>query len=263
MKHLKREGLMNPDIVASLEQARLFARRNTVKADSAKSVCGDGRFTSEQSRGYIRMFGGDEGLLMAIVGALNTHQPPIKIPYEELVARFGAALRFLPERGENAVIGTHSDKHAEHEGRIGCGHVANAINRNVNHDKISAEEVEDLHKQVTSGKHEKVVIDGKHAEKAVLLVYGMHWTVNSFDAKLGQMYFVVDMDRAKDLIKKVVPGLGIHGLTTEAVWQQFESQMLATASFLAGGKNIFRVLFDAKGYPSVKYVHKVPFPRKS
>jgi hypothetical protein len=180
---------MNPDIIASQEKARQFIEANKIKADNSKAVCGDGRFTPEQSKGYIRMFGGDEGLLMAIQGGIT--ELGIEISYTELVARLGASLR--AERGDDAVIGVHTDTHNLGPDEIGCGHIAKAVEGQAKHKHVKPEHVINLHNEILSGEHEKVVLDGHHAEEAVLLVYGRDWSVNSFDGE--QMYFVVDIDR--------------------------------------------------------------------
>lgn len=243
------ENAMTPDIIASREQARVFVDRNKVRADNSRAVCGDGRFTPEQSRGYIRMFGGDEGLLLAIEGALN--KLSIHMEPEDLVSIVAASLRSI--RGDDSAMGSHTDKHNLESGGIGCSFVAKAVAGEAKHEYVGPEDVEALHNEVLAGDHEKVVLDGHHAEQAVLLVYGRDWTVNSFDAELDQMYFVVDVDRAKDLIEQVVPGLGIAELTTEAVEEQFECQMNETASRLAAGKNIFKVEFHSTG--SFELIH--------
>jgi hypothetical protein len=238
------ENAMTPDIIASRERVRLFVEKNKVRADNSKAVCGDGRFTPEQSRGYIRMFGGDEGILLAIEGALN--KLSIHIKPKELVARVSAALRSV--RGEDAAMGVHTDKHNLESGGIGCGFIAKAVEGEAKHEAVSPEDALELHTKVLEGKHEEVVLDRRHAEQAVLLVYGRDWTINSFDEELDEMYFVVDMDRVKDLIKQVVPGLGrISGLTIEAVEEQFQCQTDETASRLAEGKNIFKVEFHSTG----------------
>ena len=253
------ETFMNQELIASQEQARLFVETNKIEADSSKAVCGDGRFTPEQSRGYIRMFGGDEGLLMAIYGAMLESQIHHKISYTELVARFGASLR--EERGDGVAIGVHTDTHNLGDAEIGCGHVAKAVKGQAKHKHVKPEHVMDLHSEIISGEHEKVILDGHHQEQAVLLVYGRDWSVNSFDGE--NMYFVVDIDRSIDLINRVVPALGIEGLSAEMVKDHFECQMNETASHLAAGKDIFAVRFadnDPKGHFEITHVGIVPQP---
>jgi hypothetical protein len=252
---------MNPDIIVSREQIRNYIEandfRNRVRADNSGTVCGDGRVKPEQSKGYTRMLGGDEGLAMAIRGALNAHKPRIKISPAELIARLGASLREI--RGD-VPLSMHSDEHAEHDGGIGCGHVGKAVLGKAKHKSLAPEEVEELHRHVIGGKHKKLVLEGEHKEQAVLLVYGRDWTVNSFDEELDQMYFVVDMDRSMDLIEQVVPGLGIEGLTVEGVKEQFVCQMNETTKVLAGGEDIFRVNFHPSGDFELIHQGVVPQP---
>jgi hypothetical protein len=259
------ETAMNHDheTIALREQIRNYIEaknplgefRNKVKANNTGTVCGDGRMEPEFGD-LIHMLGGDEGLAMAILGACNVHEPPIKISPEELIARLSASLRDI--RGEDKPFGMHSDEHAEHDGGIGCGHVARAAKGEAKHKNITAKNVEDLHNQVIAGEHEKIVLPGKHEEQAVLLVYGRDWTVRSRDDELGQMYFVVDMDRAMDLIEQVVQGLGIEGLTVEAVKEQFECQMNETIKVLAGGKDIFNIHFHPSGDFEINHAGVVP-----
>jgi hypothetical protein len=204
------------------------------------------------------MFGGDEGLLLAIEGALN--KLSIYIDAEELVARLSASLRSV--RGGDSAMGTHTDKHNLDPDKIGCGFVGKAVAGDAKHEHVSSEDVKDLHEKVVESEPDKVILDGEHEERAVLLVYGRDWTVNSFDEELNQMYFVVDIDRAKDLIEQVVPGLGFkkEGLTVGDVQEQFECQMNETAKRLAAGKNIFKVEFYPTG--SFELIHQgiVPQP---
>jgi hypothetical protein len=254
------ERAMNQETIALREQIRDYIEvdnfRNRLIADNTGTVCGDGRATSEQSKGKTRIFGGDEGIPMLIRGALNAKHSDVKISPAELVARVGASLREI--RGNDAPLGMHSDEHAEHDGGIGCGHVAKAVIGKAKHESLTPEEVAEIHKEVVSGKHKKIVLEGEHKEQAVLLVYGKDWTVNSRDEELNQMYFVVDMDRAMDLIEQVVPGLGIEGLTVEEVKQQFECQMNETAKVLAGGKDIFSIHFHPSGDFEINHAGVVP-----
>jgi hypothetical protein len=249
---------MNPDIIASQEQEVIhFVQANKLKADNSGSVCGDGRVKPEQSKGYLRAFGGDEGFMMAVQGAAT--ELGIKTP-TELVARYGAGIRQI--RGGNAVIGIHTDEHNLGPGEIGCGHVAKAVKGQAKHKSVGPEDVSNLHENVLAvDNHEQIVLKGTHAERAVLLVYGKEWTVNSFDGQ--QMYFVVDIDRSMEFIEQIVPLLDVEGLTIEAVKEQFECQMNETASHLAAGKNMFTVRFaddSPEGDFQIAHVGVVPQP---
>jgi hypothetical protein len=250
------ERAMNPNILAPKELID-FIVANKHEADNSGSVCGDGRFTKKQSRGLIRAFGGDVGFMMAIQGAAK--EAGIKISPKELKTRFAAAL--APIRGEGAKPGTHTDHHNLGPGEIGCSHVAKAITGEARHKHVGPEDVGALHDEIVTGEHDGVVLEGNHAEQAVLFVYGRKWTVNSFDGK--QMYFVVDIDRSMDFIEQIVPLLRIEGLTIDAVKEQFECQMNETASVLAAGRNIFAVRFNddsLEGDFQIAHVGVVPPP---
>lgn len=245
----------NMESVASEEQAKQFIERNKGIANNEASACGDGRFTPDQSNGYVRLFGGDEGILMVLRGAAN--KLGIEISNAELVARLGASLRDI--RSKDAPIGIHTDEHSLHEEKIGCGHVARAISGEAKHENLTPEDVRALRVELPEEALEnQEVLEGDHQEKAVLLVHGLDWSVNSQDAETGEMYFVVDVDRATDLIDKVVDGVGISGLTKEEARHQFESQMMATAKVLAHGKDIYGVNFDEDGNFTLKKEGVVP-----
>lgn len=231
-----------------------FLKRNKVKADNVKAICGDGRFTADESEGFIRMFGGDEGALMAIKGALNRAE--INIDTKELVAKYLQAIKEI--RGQDAKIGTHTDEKHAKEGRVGCGHMARAMSIHGLHEFLSMEEAAQIHQAVLSTEHEEVVLQGEHQEQNVLRVHGTEWSVNSSDEH--SMNFVVDIDRATQFLETIVPMLGIYGLQTQDVLHQFESQMDKTAQQLAAGKNIYDVDFDIQGHPTATFGGVVPHP---
>lgn len=249
------ESGINMENIASQEQAKKFIEKNRVIANNDKAVCGDGRFTPDQSNGYVRLFGGDEGILMALKGATN--KLGIEISNAELVARLGASLRDI--RKLDHPIGIHTDEHAIEEEKIGCGHVAKAISGEAKHTNLTPDDVRALRVEIPDEAVEKQeILEGEHKEKAVLMVHGMDWSVNSLDKDTDEMYFVVDKDRSLDLINKVVTGMGIKELTFDDVKDQFESQMMATAKVLAAGKDIYGVNFDEDGNFTLKHEGVVP-----
>ena len=253
---------MNPNILAPKELIN-FIDANKLEADNSGAVCGDGRFTKKQSKGRIRAFGGDEGFMMAIQAAAN--ESGTHLSAKKLRQKYAEVLPLI--RGEGAKPGTHTDKDHHELGdlgpdAIGCGHIAKAVKGQTKHNHLGAEDVRNLHERVLEEDHEQVVLEGKHAEQAVLFVYGRKWTVNSFDGQ--QMYFVVDIDRSMDFIEQIVPFLEIDGLTVGAVKEQFECQMNETASCLAAGRNIFAIRFNddsPEGDFQIAHVGVVPPPK--
>ncbi len=252
---------MTPDIIAAKERAEKFIKRNKVKASNKKVVCGDGRFTPEQSqdeqhKGYIRMFGGEEGVAMIVKGALN--KKGIDISNDNLVPKIASAV--INSRESDSPFGVHDDNHQKHEGDIsGCGYVNNAYKISNLHKNLSAQDVKAIHEVVMTNPHEEVVLQGSHKEDAVLIIRGQMWSVNSFDPETGEMNFVVDDDRNVAFLGRVHEHLGIEGLELSDLVEQYRSQMERISSVLAAGKPIFAVQFDdAEGSFILNYQGKVP-----
>lgn len=237
------ERRMNPDVMTLEKQVTEFVKTHRVEANNTGAVCGDGRATPEQSKGYIRALGGDEGFEAAIIGAQNValSQGRVKITItpEEIDRRYSLGVKKI--RGEEAEAGVHTD--SEHE--VGCGFMRLAMQGL--HEHLSSEETEKLHRAALARIEAKggkvLVLSGGHEEKALLYVYSEKYSLNSRD---GEMYFVVDIARAYKFIEQIAPLMEIKGLAAKDVWKEFRSQMMKTAEQLAVGKEleIFEVHFD-------------------
>jgi hypothetical protein len=118
---------MKPDVIASQERQIIhFVEANKLRTDNSGSVCGDGRFEPDQSKGLIRAFGGDEGFMLAILAAANASG--IKLTPKDLRKKYAAALPAI--RGKGAKPGTHtahSPHHVLGADESGCGHIDKAV----------------------------------------------------------------------------------------------------------------------------------------
>ncbi len=242
---------MNAELIAQQEKVNKYVEVNKVEANSFEGACGDGRPAAEGTvSGRVRKFGSDIGDLMAIKAALNIKGK--EITAHDLVLKYSKAIKEI--RGEDSVIDWHTDEHSLYEGGIGCGHAAKAVAGI--QENLRPEEVKAIWDEVTSGNNERSVLKGGHAEEAVLLVHGDKFSVNSTDGT--NMFFVVDVDRALGFLDKVVPLLGIEGLSPDEVRAQWNLQMQKTAGALAAGKNMFDIDFEENGDFKTSFAGAVP-----
>lgn len=244
------------------KEVEKFVKEALTRADNSRIECIDGRYTPEQSGGAVRAPGGDLGMIMAFAGALKDEGTYL-VP-EEIVERYLRSVR--NKRGADARLYYHDDDSSH---SIGCGHIAKASSPEYDglYGSLTYQEVRQLHEAFISHPQvHKTVLEGSHAEKGVLFVHGeseespVPYTVNSRDGK-GNMFFVVDIDRANRFIEKAAPYF-TKGLLTpvdpEDVKRNFLIQLNATAGLLAGDKDKFKVTIDNTGNFSM---NQLPKPR--
>lgn len=259
----------------SPENKRTEEVRQFIEANKRSEIvdyvfaCGDGRYKKDQSNGAIRAFGADFGVLMAFKAALA--EKGITATNHQILHNYWRARKGL-FMGEKITTDVHTDEHnkilrSEDDPKIGCSHIAKAANpEHAELYGLKAYEVKELYRDLLDFFDVKVaVLEGEHKEKGVLFIYGENeedenaqWSVDSSNEK-GEMYFVVDMARAKDFIKKVTPRMGFKGLEYEDVERNFLKQMRASASLLAGGLPQFNVFLTKEGkIENLEYTGDVP-----
>ncbi len=247
---------MNPEDQGLLQETKIFVECNKILVNDAATECGDGRYRPDQSLGYLRVFGGDSGFMAAIMNAVN--QKGKVLTPEECVSRYLKAIRKI--RGEKAKIHYHTDTDNQAP-KVGCGDIARSSRvENENRYGGSSADVQkmfDCVRRLSAEDVKAVVLEGEHNEKGAFLIQEMPdrkispWTVNSLNPETHEMYFVVDLARAKKFMKELVPFFADKGLTDETFLASFTRRMKATASLLAAGKPIYNVVFDAQGNASV------------
>jgi hypothetical protein len=234
-----------------------FVKENLVPANDKQTVCADGRYNKEQSRGGTRAFGADFGITMAIATTLKddgTYLSP-----EEIIERYWRAKCQVV--GTRVKINYHTDVHNHGLDKIGCGHITQATNPEYDglYGSITYQEVLALY--TSFSKHpeaELTVLEGNHEEKAILLVHGTSHSVHSKDKK-GRMYFVADVDRTARFIDRIVPFFSVGLLDpvdAEKVKQNYYRQMQATAGLIAGGLDQFEVTIGVDGSFSMNQLPK-------
>lgn len=230
----------------NLREVKEFVGANIVEADNSRVECGDGRYTYDQSQGAIRVFGGDFGIIMAVAAALK--KEGIQMDTDEIVFRYLQAVKKI--RGEDARLYYHTDSDHPIPG-IGCGHAEKASD--LLYEKLyfplKASQVKDLYESfVANPSSEVTVLEGKHKEKGVLLVYGKNdasepeYSVNSSDS--ADQYFVLDLPRTSLFIKDFFPQFSKDlpkYVGSQSVMQAYLSQIASTAHLLAEGLPQYKV----------------------
>lgn len=253
------------DLPPTLEQVTAYARTNKVRAaNNGKIDCGDGRFDGDQTSGSLRAFGGDAGFIEPAVATLEeagVHATPEQ--YES--AYLAAKAKIFPD----AKINVHADSHFSGDPLSGCGYIKHSTTQDPDHDSIFEEHTpvvksvvnhilrRDEQGQLPLTVNVEDVAREKHSEKAVIFVNSRNYSVNSNDGQ--KMYFVVDMARSDDYMAQLWPHLlnqlgvdeaNVPTLKDYRKW--FTRYMVATASILAPGKQIFELDFDDQGNPTVE-----------
>lgn len=241
----------------TLTDVQSFVQGNIVTSRKEEIRCGDGRATQEQSKGAIRAFGEDYGIMLAIKGALGEQG----VDDAKLVDSYLKAVK--PERGENPKLFIHTDTHAQESGGIGCGH-AKLSQGNEGGYIVEGNEAASLYQAILERPEVDIqVMEGDHNENGVLLIYsekdqdGKRFSVNSMDTDRKSSYFVVDMEGIKDHFNTIVPkiseDLGLE-LSSDDAMSAYEKQQGESAQRLAFSKGIppFRVNIDSFGTASVE-----------
>lgn len=242
-----------PDTITTntIEQ---FALDNRVELNKARRVCGDDRFTAEQSLGSVRVFGGDEGILTAIKAAANKAE--LAVSASDLVEKYEGIVKKL--YGEDTQLEVHTAQDAIDKGKIGCGFMDKAINVPNLHEYLSNDDARQIHEAVLARQPKEVILDGRHAAGSVILNQSEEFSVNSKDEH--QQHFIVDEKSVVSYLREITPMFGIYGLNADDVVNQFESQMEKTAEQLAAGLNMYDINYDVQGHPTPTFKGAVPSP---
>jgi hypothetical protein len=249
---------------AAREEIEEFVKENLTRVDrKGKVVCIDGRINPEQSEGAIRAPGGDFGIIMAFAGALKDEGT--FIDPEEVIERYSRAKK--QEFGQDTKFDYHCDSHNHEAGSIGCGHIAKAVNPENDglYGSLNHIDVRKLFDAFTKYPDSHLtVLDGHHEEKAVLLVYGnpqdeeAAYSVHSRDRK-GNMYFVADIDRAINLIKKLTPQFSVGlqiSVSADDVIINYLKQFDTTVGLIASDKDKHKITVDSNRNFSMEQLPK-------
>lgn len=236
----------------TLQEVREFVKKELVPVNHEVAACADGRTPKEVSKGGIRMFGGDYGMVLAFAAALRAEGTFLEP--DEIVERYYRAVREV--RGENTKLFYHSDEHSHKEGKIGCGHAREASDpRNDGLYGVTSLEAKSLYDSFAAHPHSNIsILEGHHDEKGVLVVEGngngLTHSVNSRN-KRGDKFYVVEPSRIDALIDATAPifsrGL-LVSVDPEDVKAKYIMQQGETSRLLGADKlPTFRVGFKPNG----------------
>lgn len=229
-----------------------FVRENLVTANDRGLACGDGRYEPEQSRGAIRAFGADMGILMAIEATLK--DSGIKVSPQVLVDKYAQIKKDL--YGDEAVLDYHCDEHNHEKGTIGCGHIAQASKpeNDGEYGSINHEDVQELFDAFTSHQDSNLtILNGEHKEVGVLIVK-LHsqnpesrLSVNSKNKK-GKSFFVLDETRTDEHFDRIIPMLASSlevEIDPDAVKKSYSKHVKTTSKLLKAAEKPHFVVIPA------------------
>jgi hypothetical protein len=235
-------------------QVKDFVEKNIVEANDNGCECPDGRYTKEQSKGRIRLFGADLGILMSIRAALTKKEEDFST--KAIIDRYYNFIK--KERGEETKIFYHTDDHSPFP-NIGCGHVAKAASGQ--YDELygmRANDAQEIWDEIEKFPYSECqTLTGDHKEQGILLISSDKFSINSQDDGKNQMYFVVDVDRSNELLARVAEGIEIDEFTAKDLQNEYWKQVNATSTLLAAGLPQYKVSLNGAG-PQVSFAGIVP-----
>jgi len=240
-----------------------YVEKNTVQAREGRK-CVDGRYPPDTAKGMLARAGGDCGYVMALM-AIN-RKKKLQLSPEQC---FNAVYKVINQKMHGAFC-IHTDHHADpdhtvgnkemHQTLIGCGHLSKAASQwrlrqpydiesgDVKRIISYAKNLADIDDHV-----EMINLAGEHAERGVLVIDDIEYTVNAMDLRTHLMYFIYDRKRDEEFMKKLVKAMAIPGVTFEAMKKEADIQLQATLHNLAKGLPMFTVSYKDKK-PQVKYL---------
>jgi hypothetical protein len=222
--------------------------------------CVDGRYLPNQGHGMLARPGADCGYVMALE-AVNRKKNLGLTPEQCFNAVFKAVEKL------NGTFYLHTDEHTdpnphEHHGLIGCGHLAKAGRKIFSWEyDVRSNDVREIVNyarnlcQVTD--HiEMINLAGRHEEKGVLLVHSKKYTILADNPKRKKMFFIYDVDRDQEFMRKLVETMNIAEVTLSDMTHEANVQLDATLQNLAVGLPLYEVNF-VKDVPKVTYLKHI------
>lgn len=260
------EALHMPDNEIQLQAATEHVRNNVIPAMSGRK-CVDGRYRQDEDNGKIARPGGDFGYVMALMSVNKTENLQLS-PTDCFNMVYNAVIA-----DSEARFGMHTDSHADPDDQpagpaernivIGCGHIAKACSEeHCGLYGIDAQELEELVGVARQRLQEGARIDmtnlhGEHEEQGVIVVESDEKSIDPFDEKRGNMYFVYDKKRDEDYMRDLVRRINHKGLNYDEFKVAADRQLGATLGILAAGKSVFTVNFE-KEIPQVSFAYQIP-----
>ncbi len=252
-----KDAVTRADVERFVENNKIFLR-----TWRTGRKCIDGRHTKEQASDFIARPGGDLGYVMALLGVSGKNGWGLSAADCFTIVK--RALANLDEK-----FYCHSDTHVQGHGhhddsKIGCGHAAKASYvEHADDYGVDAHEMQSLIELVNQeaaseeSDVEMVVLQGDHAERGVIIINDMGWTVAPYDEETDEMYFVYDKMRDEEFMKLLWEQmLDDASLPDGADFDDFKAvsdqQMGKTMELLAKEKPVFSVEFHRSGQALVQ-----------
>jgi hypothetical protein len=258
------EDLQNTEIKLDpeLEKKRLDAEKHAIKmkvaVDDTKAKCVDGGYQEDEAVGALAIPGGHLGVSVSLLRLGFTPQEAFSSVYDHVTSSGGQ-------------YDWHTDHHEGHgDCEVGCGHCNAAINQSQFYG-VESSLVRDLlqivrDKQAEVQTDEKktvdcIVLDREHQEKGILVITSEEYTVKPWDQEDNNQYFIYDIVRHKNFLKKFVEDLNAQGreVDFDKLWKFTEEQTSATLGLLGSskGKPMYEVDFK-DGEPFLKFIDYAP-----
>lgn len=240
------------EIAKQKEEIIAFAKKMRVAADSTRTKCVDGGYRAGEAEGAIAFPGGHLGISMALLKLGLSPREAFDLVYK------------FSSKDSNPYC-WHTDTHEGHGSVVGCGH-CNAAIGNAEHYGVESDAVKELleivrKEQENSENMETVILDRDHAEKAILVVTSIDFSVKPWDEEDDVQYFIYDKTRHLEMLKELVEYAKENGkdISYEDLVAASDEQLNSTLGLLGSskGKMIFTVDMSSEE-PVVEYVGDAP-----
>ncbi len=237
----------------NFKEVKSFVLKNIVPAKKG-TICVDGRYAPKYS-GMMARPGGNFREIMTLLAL----RKKLKLTVGQVVDLAVSAVENM-----GVTFNMHTDSHADPKDltSIGCGHIAKAENpETAAMYGVKASDVKQaliyLRIKLEGRKYFNMVnLEGEHKEKGVLVITGSKKTVNHFNPRSKEMYFVFDQKRDEEFTKEFYKNLEINGVSFEEFKKISNDQLTATLRNLAKGLPIYEINADIKD-PEIKFVGQV------
>jgi hypothetical protein len=237
------------------EKITEFVKKNRVKAKKG-FICVDGRYEAgDETAGMLARPGGNFRGIMVLLSLKDK----LGLTVGRVVDR---AVEAVEEMG--ITFNMHTDEHSDPDDldKIGCGHIAKAADPKTAKDyKVDPDDIKNaliyLRIKLEGRNYYKMVtLEGEHQEQGVLIISGTKYTVNHFDPKTKEMFFVFDKARDDIYLRQLFDHLHLSKITYTEFRELSDLQLQATLKNLAKDLPIYKVDADEEE-PVVEFLGKV------
>lgn len=233
-----------------------FVKNNRVKAKKG-FICVDGRYAAGYATaGMLARPGGNFRGIMVMLAL----KKKLDLTVGRVVDRAVEAVE-----GMGLTFNMHTDTHADPDDltSIGCGHIARAADpKFAPMYKVDPDDVKKalmyLRIKLEGRKYYQMIqLKGEHQEQGVIIISGTKYSVNHYDRKSKQMFFVFDKARDDEYLHHLYGALRIPKLSYKEFAKLSDVQLQATLKNLASGLPIYQVNAD-QVEPIVEFLGLVP-----